>query len=175
VTLTADAVTDALRWNVTIRPDNTTYQIQNASNSKCVAVSSSGTMLLETCNSGSAGQGFTFTVVSNSAPAPVTLSCTGNGTNFLQYGWTVLAGYEAEVDYRLLVDGIGSADNVGAIQQPNGYWPNVQVNDTDLTAAMKTVGLHSIEVQQKISNGAWTVTGTGTMRIAAGTLNMTCS
>ena len=169
VVLSADAVSDAQRWNITIRPDNTTYQIQNVSNSKCLAVASAGTMLLETCNSASAGQGFTFTLVADSSPAPVTLTCTGNGSNFLQYGWAQLSGYEAEVDYKLLIDG------VQAVLQPNGYWPNAQVNDTDLTAAMKTPGLHTIQVQQSVSNAPWTVTGNGTMRIATGTLNMTCS
>ena len=169
VTLATSAATAAQRWTVTIRPDNATYQIQSVSQSKCVAVASSGAVSLETCNSASVGQGFTFEVVANSAPPAVTLSCSGNGTNFVQFTWPVLTGYEAEVTYKVYVDGVFVRDHT------NGYWTTAQFNAPDFTPAMKTVGTHAVQVQQSVSGGAFTVTGTGSYVAAGSTLDVTCS
>lgn len=167
--LASATATAAQRWTVTIRADNTTFQIQSVSQSKCVAVASNGSVSLETCNAASAGQGFTFTVVGNSQPAPVALSCSGNGSNYIEFSWPVLTGYEAEVTYKVYVDGVFVRNHT------NGYWTAAQFNNPDFTAAMKTVGTHTVQVQQSVSGGAYTVTGTGSYAVAAGTLNVTCS
>lgn len=168
VTLAASAATTAQRWTITQRADST-YQIQSVSQSKCVAVASNGTISLETCNALSAGQGFTFETVANSAPDPVTLTCGGNGSNFIEYSWPVLTGYQAEVVYKIYIDGVYLRDHT------NGYWTTAQIHAVDLPASMKTVGLHSVQVTQSVSGAASTVTGNGTMRVAAGTGNLTCS
>lgn len=166
--LASSAATTAQRWMITVRPDST-YQIQNVAQSKCVAVASGGTMLLETCNSASAGQGFTFETVANSTPDPITLTCGGNGSNFIEYSWPVLAGYQAEVVYKVYLDGVYFRDHT------NGYYTTEQFNYVDLPAAIKAVGVHTVQIQQSVSGAAYTVTGTGTLRVAATTFNMSCS
>ncbi len=158
----------AQRWTITQRPD-TTYQIQNVGQSTCVAVAANGTMLLETCNTASAGQGFTFETVGNSTPPPVALTCSGNGSNFIQYSWPLLTGYEAEVTYKVYLDGVFFRDHT------NGYYTTEQFNYVDLPAAIRAVGVHTVQIQQSVSGAAYTVTGTGTLRVAATTLNMSCS
>lgn len=168
VTLAASSQGAAQRWNITQRAD-LTYQIQSVPQSKCVTVASNGTMSLETCNAASAGQGFTFETVANSAPPAVTLTCGGNGTNFIEYSWPVLTGYQAEVVYKVYIDGVYLRDHT------NGYWTTAQIYAVDLPASMKTVGVHTVQITQSVSGAASTVTGNGTMRVAAGTGNLTCS
>ena len=168
VNLAASSAAAAQRWMITARLDST-YQIQNVAQSKCVAVASDGTMLLETCNTASAGQAFTFELVANSTPDPITLTCAGNGSNFIEYSWPVLTGYQQEVTYKVYLDGVYFRDHT------NGYYTTEQFNYVDLPAAIKAVGVHTVRIEQSVSGAAYTVTGTGTLRVAATTFNMTCS
>jgi hypothetical protein len=166
--LASSSAVAAQRWMITARADST-FQIQNVAQSKCVAVASNGTMLLETCNASSAGQGFTFETVADSTPAPVTLTCGGNGSNYIHYSWPVLTGYQAEVTYKVYLDDVYFRDHT------NGYYTTEQFNFVDLPAAIKAVGVHTVRIEQSVSGAAYTVTGTGTLRVAATTFNMSCS
>ena len=166
--LAASAATTAQRWMITVRADST-YQIQNVAQSKCVAVASGGTILLETCNASSAAQGFTFETVANSTPDPVILTCGGNGSNYIWYSWPQLTGYEAEVDYKVYIDGTFVRDHL------DGYYSTEQFLFVDLPAYAKTVGVHTVQIQQSVSGAAYTVTGTGTLRVAATSFNLSCS
>lgn len=167
ITLAASSVSTAQRWTITLRPDGTTYEIRSVTQLKCVEIASGGSASLQTCNSASAGQGFTFTAVANSTPAPITLACDSNNTNYVIYTWAVLDGYQAEVDYKVYVDSVFVKD------QLNGYWPNVQIAPAELPLVASGNGLHTVEVRQSVSGAAWTVTGTGTLRVTNG--NLSCS
>jgi len=168
VNLATAATSNAQRWMITVRPDGT-YQFLNVAQSKCLSVSTANAVSLQTCSTSSAAQSFTFEVVANSAPAPVTLTCGGNGTNYIYYSWPVLDGYQAEVTYKVYVNGIFVKDHT------NGYSTSVQFNPTEVPIATFGTGVKTVEVRQSVAGAAYTVTGTGSITIAAGSNNLSCN
>lgn len=169
VNLAAASDTTFQRWNITARPDGQ-YQFQNVQHAnRCLEVASSGTVSLATCNTATAGQGFTFEVVGNSSPSPVTLTCGGNGTNYIYYSWPVLEGYQAEVTYKVYVNGIFVKDHT------NGYSTSVQFNPTEVPVATYGSGVKTVQVRQSVAGAPYTVTGTGSITIGATTNNLSCN
>lgn len=167
-TLAATATTAAQRWFVTARADGL-YQFQSAQYpTQCLSVASNNAAVLAACNASSAAQGYTFELVADAAPAPVTLSCGGNGTNWIYYSWPVLAGYQAEVTYKVYVDGVFYANHT------DGYYTTEQFKWEFPGVLAFGAGSHAIQVRQSVAGGAYTVTGNGTLVMAAGTNNMTC-
>ena len=168
VNLAATAATNAQRWMITVRPDST-YQFLNVQQNKCLSVSTGNAVSLETCAPASAAQGFTFTIVANASPAPVTLTCGGNGSNYIYYSWPILDGYQAEVTYKVYVNGIFVKDHT------NGYSTSVQFSPAEVPVATYGSGVKTVEVRQSVAGAAYTVTGTGSINIAASTNYLTCN
>jgi len=168
VNLATTAATDAQRWMITARPDGT-YQFLNVAQAKCLSVTSANVVSLQACNTSSALQSFTFEVAANSAPAPVTLTCGGNGSNYIYYSWPVLDGYQAEVTYKVYVNNIFVKDHT------NGYSTSVQFNPTEVPIATFGTGVKTVEVRQSVAGAAYTVTGTGSISIAASSNNLSCN
>ena len=166
--LATAATSAAQRWFITARADGL-YQFQSAQYpAQCLSAPASGAAVLAPCNAASAAQGFSFQLVADAAPAPVTLGCGGNNTNWIYYSWPVLAGYQAEVTYKLYVD------NVFVMNHTNGYDTKAQLYWVDGTLSSFGAGTHAVQVRQSVAGAAYTVTGNGTLVIAAGSNNLTC-
>lgn len=175
IALSTPAVTASQQWVVTQRTDGL-YQFKNAQYDTCAQIgpnqlygNSGGYKLIgATCDAANAAQGFSFSIVSTSTPAPTTLVCEGNGSNYIDYSWPGLTGYEAEVTYKVYVGGIYVKDHT------NGYWTHAQMAPTDLPIATFGTGTKTVEVRQSVAGGAWTPVGTGSITIASGTNNIAC-
>lgn len=154
------------RWSILQRPDGLYRFINQAHPKRCLQVdpANSGKLALVTCDDGSPLQGFSFELVADAAPPPVSLRCSGNGSNFIEYGWPVLSEYQQEVDYKAYIDGVFVTD------QPDGYWPAVQFysNQSPVVPFAKTgTGALVVEVRQSVAGSAWTTTGTGLIVISS--------
>lgn len=164
----------AQQWLIVARPDGL-FRFQNVQHGTCATVgteqlwgSSGGLKLVgATCNDSLATQGFRFTLTDPPTLPPATLACTGNGSNYIQYGWTMLTGYQAEVTYQVWVNGIFVKNYT------NGYHPFVQLSPSDLPAASFPAGTYTLEVRQSVAGGPWNATGTRGIVIASNR-NMAC-
>lgn len=174
-----DSAGPAQLWDISERPDGT-YRIKSQQHDTCAVVSdvwhgqaSSWMLRLASCNDADVKQGFVVEIVADPTPPIETLQCTGNGTNFIDFGWTPLAGYQHVTVYKVYVNDIFAMDHV------NGHWTHAQFNSASghLNPAVYGTGLLPIRVEQSVHGGIWTEAANGTIRItSAGTgHNLGCS
>jgi hypothetical protein len=180
LSIAAVAATAAQRWAIEARADGK-YRFRNESSGLCAVVTTVGAddpntstrplVQVATCNDTVAAQGFTLTLLGNPVPAtPYAMTCTGNGTNYIQILWPGATGYEQEIDYKFYVNNIFVKDVL------DGYNPYAQLfRPNDLAIATYGSGSLPVRAEQSIAGSAWTVTATGTMYIEPGTNNLTCA
>lgn len=176
----ATAATAAQRWAVEVRADGL-YRFRNESSGLCAvqttvgadnpATSTRPLVQLATCADTSAAQGFTLTLQGNPVPAtPNSMTCNGNGTNYIQLVWPGAAGYEQEIRYKFYVNNIFVKDVT------DGYNPYVQLfRPADLAIATYGSGTLVVRAEQSIAGSAYVVSATGTMYIEPGTNNLRCA
>ena len=82
--------------------------------------------------------------------------------------WPKLTGYEAEVVYKIYIDGVFVADHT------NGYYTTEAFTPAIASLATFGSGTHAVQVRQSVGGAAYTVTGNGTLLIAAISNNLTC-
>ncbi|WP_210413863.1 hypothetical protein [Protaetiibacter larvae] len=175
INLTTASDVAAQRWTITQRPDGLYRFVSGfAPGTQCLQVQANNRLALATCDNALASQGFSFTLVANAAPAPVTLTCSAqNGSNWVQYSWSVLTGYQAEVSYKVYVGGIFIGDHTnGWDTKVNLYTPGggaLAIPVGTLGAGPKT-----LEIYQSVGGATPTLTGTATIIIAAGTNYISC-
>ena len=159
VTTATPAAVATQQWRIVARADGL-FRFENVQHGTCAQVgttqlwTSSGGYLINgaPCNDALASQGFSFTLVAPPALPPVTLTCTGNGTDFIQVGWPVLSGYQAEVTYRFLV-----GETVVATYT-NGYHPQANLYRADFPSSIPS-GPHSLVLQQSVAGDPWKLVG----------------
>lgn len=170
VTAASTAAIAKQQWTVTQRSDGQ-YQFLNAAVNQCLTVGANNVMTTAACNESSAAQGYRITTIGTPVPAPVTLTCASNNTNFLTFSWPVLAEYQQTVVYKVYINGVFHQDRT------DGYNPYVQLSSDQTPKVLISTygsGVKTVEVKQSIGGGEWTSVGTGLMNIQAGTNNLLC-
>lgn len=154
-------------WEISERPDGT-YRIKSQQHNACAVVSntwhneaSSWIIRLAPCNDADVKQGFAIEMIADPTPPIETLQCTGNGTNYIDFGWTPLAGYQHVTVYKVYVNDIFAMDHV------NGHWTHAQfyTGSGHLNPAVYGTGLLPIRVEQSVHGGIWTEAANGFVRI----------
>lgn len=165
----ANAQAASLRWEIALRTDGR-YRFVNEQSGLCATVSSqivpntsnpSPKLVLDHCADGRADQGFQIDLIAQATFPTISLACAPDGTDspIMKYSWPVLAGYEQAVRYKMFIDGRFHRDH------DNGYYTAIHVKKSDLAGFAP--GAHGVEVYQSVHDGAWTLTGTGTVVIPA--------
>ncbi|MBX3094475.1 MAG: RICIN domain-containing protein [Cryobacterium sp.] len=169
----------AQSWEISQRPDGT-YRIKSPQYNACAAVSnawhsqaSSWKIQLTACNDADVKQGFAIAIVADPTPPIEILQCTGNGTNYIDFSWTPLAGYQHVTVYKVYVNDIFAMDHL------NGHWTHAQfyTGSGHLNPAVYGTGLLPIRVEQSVHGGIWTEAANGFVRItpAGSGYNLGCS
>ncbi len=165
VTATPSTSTEQ-QWRIVARPDGA-YRIENVLQGTCAEVSNTylwnspnNIVVGAPCDNTRAAQAFQFELYAPHIRPIETLVCSGNGSNYIQYGWTKLTGYEAEVTYRVLVN------NVFVINYTNGHHPFFQLNPSQVPAGSIPNGTHVVELQQSVAGDPWATTAYGTIVIS---------
>ena len=142
---------------------NTALCAQSSGNGNGVA------MTATTCVSGSTAQSFILTKYLTITPATIALTCASTGTT-ATYSWPTLTGYDTEVIYRVLLNGVVDTVYTGA----TGADTNARFAST-ATAAAYPVGTYSVEVQSSVAGSGWWSVGTGTLVIRATAPILSCT
>ncbi len=149
-------------YSFTLRA-NTALCAQSSGNGNGVA------MTATTCVAGSTAQSFTLSKYLTITPATIVLTCASTGAT-ATYSWPTLTGYDTEVIYRVLINGVASTVHTGA----TGADTNARFASA-ATAAAYPVGTHSVEVQSSVAGSGWWSVGTGTLVIRATAPILSCT
>jgi len=151
------------QWSLTRNANGTIAVHLRADSTKCAASAGNGngiSMRIETCVANDLDQNWTLDELGTATPAPVALTCTGDG--FTRYfSWPQLTYYQGEVTYRVFLNGV----LVSPHNRGTGFDTTVQFNSTQTTAAIYGTGSKVVEVQQSVGGAPYTRVGTGALVI----------
>ncbi|MGV8969688.1 MAG: RICIN domain-containing protein [Microbacteriaceae bacterium] len=161
---TSNSTSTLAQWRILDNDDGTVSFSLRDNTDRCAVVDGGSAVAgenieLGSCTTSTLPRKFTLRMFEIATPAPIALSCTGDGYTRL-FSWPVLTGYQSVVTYRVLVD--GEVDTIHT--RATAYDTNAQFGGVAARAEYGA-GTYSIEVQQSISGGSWSKVGDASLVI----------
>jgi len=164
------------QWLLSANSNGTTTFKLRSDLGMCAALTGTSTALMSyltviPCVAGNASQQFQIVMLEIVVPPAIVLTCADTDGWNAVLSWPQLSTYKNNVVYRVKIDGTVMT---GGYSRATGNDTNLQFSHDNAALYAYGTGTHAIVVEQSVFGGEWTVTGTGTLKIANNAPKLQC-